>query len=225
MRQRRQAGADRATSSPRSILDFGGGVGDINGDGRPDIIRPGAWFEAPADPRNGAWKEHPAASEPRTARPTHTAQIWVYDVNGDGLNDIICSSAHGYGIFWYEQVRKGSEITWKQHLIDDTWTQAHSITLADINGDGVPELVTGKRFMAHNGGDPGEYEPLGALLVQLASAGPSPKWTKHVISYNEGIGAGMNTVVVDLDGRRRSGHRRDRQVRRAGVVREQGQPT
>ena len=101
--------------------DFGGGVGDINGDGRPDIIRPNAWFEAPADLRNGAVEGASRSSwEPRTARPTHTPQILVYDVNGDGLNDIITSSAHGYGIFWYEQVRKGAEITWKQHLIDDT---------------------------------------------------------------------------------------------------------
>ena len=40
-------------------MPFGGGVGDINGDGRPDIVRPKAWFEAPADPRNGTWTEHP----------------------------------------------------------------------------------------------------------------------------------------------------------------------
>jgi hypothetical protein len=125
--------------------------------------------------------------------------MWAYDVNGDGLNDVICSHAHGYGIFWYEQVRKGSEITWKQHVIDDTWSQAHCITMADINGDGTLDLVTGKRFMAHNGGDPGAFEPLGVYWYEL-KRGPNPKWIKHVISYNEGIGAGMNAVVVDLDG-------------------------
>ena len=181
------------------LMDFGGGVGDINGDGRPDIIRPSAWFEAPADIRNGVWKEHPAKFGAKDGKATHTAQICVYDVNNDGLNDVICSNAHGYGIFWYEQVRNGSEITWKQHVIDDTWTQAHCITMADINGDGVPDLVTGKRFMAHNGGDPGEYEPLGVYWYEL-KRGPEPKWIKHVVSYNEGIGSGLNVVVVDLDG-------------------------
>jgi hypothetical protein len=180
-------------------LDYGGGVGDVNGDGRPDIIRPGAWYEAPKDPIHGKWIEHPIALGGKDGKAEHTAQIVVYDVNGDGLNDIIASSAHRYGIFWYEQVRKGSEITWKQHTIDDTWSQAHSITLADIDNDGVPELITGKRFMAHNGGDPDEYGPLGVYWYDL-KRGPNPTWTKHVISFNEGIGAGMSIPVVDLDG-------------------------
>ena len=129
----------------------------------------------------------------------HTPQIRVYDVNGDGLPDIITSSAHKYGIFWYEQVRNGNEISWKQHVIDDTWTQAHAITLADLDGDGVPELITGKRFMAHNGGDPDEYGPLGVYYYSL-KRGPNPVWTKHVISYNQGVGAGVNIVAVDLTG-------------------------
>ena len=180
-------------------ITFGGGVGDINGDGRPDIVRPGAWYEAPADIRNGKWIEHPISLVAKNGKTEHTAQIWVYDVNGDGLNDIICSDAHHYGIFWYEQVRRGAEITWKQHTIDDTWTQAHSITLADIDGDGIPELITGKRFLAHNGNDPGAYDPVGVYYYSL-KRGPEPVWTKHVVSYNEGVGAGMSIIAVDLTG-------------------------
>jgi hypothetical protein len=181
-------------------MEYGGGVGDINGDGRPDIIRPNAWFEAPADPLHGEWKEHPLELGSREdGKADHTPQILVYDVNGDGLNDIITSSAHRYGIFWYEQVRNGSEITWRKHLIDDSWTQAHSLALGDINGDGVPDLVTGKRFMAHNGNDPDENGPLGVYWYEL-KRGPSPQWIKHVISYNEGIGSGVNIVLADIDG-------------------------
>jgi hypothetical protein len=185
--------------SQRRPAQVGSGAGDVNGDGRLDIIRPDAWYEAPADPRGGKWIEHPLSLGGKDGKLADTAQIFVYDVNGDGLNDIICSSAHRYGVFWYEQVRHGAEITWKQHVIDDTWSQAHSLMLADINGDGIPEIITGKRFMAHCGTDPGEFDPLGVYWYQL-KPGSKPVWTKHVISYNEGIGAGGNIVVADLNG-------------------------
>ncbi|MCX7047396.1 MAG: VCBS repeat-containing protein [Candidatus Sumerlaeota bacterium] len=203
-------------------FDYGFGVGDVNGDGRPDFIRPGAWYEAPADPRKGAWKEHPLILGDREEKKAqHTAQILVYDVNGDGLADLICSNAHGYGIFWYEQVRKGAQIAFNQHLMDDSWTQSHSLALGDLDGDGIPELVTGKRFMAHNGGDPKETDPLGVYYYKIhrapegktggaasganaPAASPTPAaavtWSKHIVSYNEGIGSGTNLCLADLDG-------------------------
>ena len=175
---------------------WGCGCGDVNGDGRPDLLRPAAWYEAPADPRSGQWKEHAwALGSIEEGKADHTPQILVYDVNADGRNDIVTSSAHKYGIFWYEQNADGS---WKQHVIDKSWTQAHSLTLADLDADGDLDLVTGKRFMAHNGNDPDGYGKLGVYWYQL-DRGSSPKWTKHIISFDEGIGSGMNVPVVDLD--------------------------
>jgi len=182
-------------------MTWGNGVGDINGDGRPDLIRPDAWFEAPADIRNDVWKEHPLhllADEGLKSRDN--AQIYVFDVNKDGLPDIISTAAHDYGVFWYEQVRKDGEISWKKHLIDKSWSQVHAVAFADIDGCGEPEIIAGKRFMAHNGGDPGEYEPLGVYYYKMKRNDKEVVWEKHLVTYDEGVGAGMSIVVVDLNG-------------------------
>ena len=211
-------GMVRHIVSPK-LLDFGGGVGDVNGDGRPDILRTGAWYEAPADPRQGDWTEHPLAvggKQPNTVG--HTPQIVLFDVNADGLNDIITSAAHDYGIFWYQQVREGNSVTWKQHLIDDTWSQAHSLTLADIDGDGTPELFTGKRFLAHNGGDPGARAP-GRVLV-CTPARPPAQMDQARVVLQSGHRRGTEHPRRGPGRRRRLGRRGHGQVGWAGLVRE-----
>jgi hypothetical protein len=122
----------------------------------------------------------------------------VADVNGDGRNDVIAGAAHDYGVFWFEQ---GEDGKWTRRTIDIAWSQAHASTLVDINGDGQLELVTGKRFMAHNGSDPGEREPLGIYWFEHQPGnGRSVEWIRHIIDFGGRMGGGMQIPVVDLDG-------------------------
>jgi hypothetical protein len=178
--------------SPQSY-GHGIGAGDVNGDGRTDIITPEGWFEAPADPRNGKWIFHPEF------KLGTAGFIYAHDVNGDGLPDLVTTAAHDYGIFWYEQRKNaGGERIWVKHAIDDAWSQAHAMTMADINGDGRLELVTGKRYYAHDK-DPGANEPLGVYWYeQLDAAGTN--WKRHLVDYSSRAGGGLQIPVVDIDG-------------------------
>ena len=170
------------------------GLGDVNQDGRNDIITPKGWFEAPADPRNGDWIFHPEFDL------GVTGFIYVEDVNGDGLPDLVTSMAHNYGVLWYEQKKNadGSR-SWIKHIIDDVWSQAHAMTLADLRGNGKTDLVTGKRYFAHDH-DPGAAEPLGVYWYEPIQAAGRLQWIRHVIDYSGRAGGGMQIPVVDIDG-------------------------
>ena len=181
----------RHVVSPHSY-GHGIGAGDVNGDGRTDILTPKGWFEAPPDPRSSNWKFHPDWDLEATGF------LYVVDVNGDGRNDVVTSSAHGYGLFWLEH---GDANHWTRHMIDESWSQAHAMTMVDLNGDGRMDFITGKRYMAHNGHDPGEREPLGIYWYEhLKSDNGKIEWVKHVIDYGSRTGGGMQIPVADLDG-------------------------
>jgi hypothetical protein len=179
--------------SPRSY-GHGIGAGDVNHDGRTDIITPSGWFEAPPDPRNGSWIFHPEFNLGQTGF------IYTVDINRDGLPDLVCSAAHDYGVFWYEQkISSSGERSWIKHVIDDSWSQAHALTIVDLNGDGRPKLVTGKRYHAHPH-DPGANEPLGLYWYEPIESGGRMQWIRHIIDYSSRTGAGMEIPVVDIDG-------------------------
>src|SRR4051812_28969037 len=103
--------------SPKSY-GHGIGAGDVNRDGRTDILTPKGWFEAPNDVRKGDWKWHP------DFELGSLGFLHVIDVNGDGRNDIVTSMAHDYGVFWMEQGAAGQ---WTKHMIDDSWSQSHAL--------------------------------------------------------------------------------------------------
>jgi hypothetical protein len=119
------------------------------------------------------------------------------DIDSDGDADVISASAHHYGIWWHEQMKDDNgRIFFRHHEIYKVFSQAHALALADINGDGYPDLITGKRYYAHLGHDPGAHEP--AVLYWFEyRPGKSPEWIPHLIDDDSGVG--LLVVVKDIN--------------------------
>jgi len=166
------------------------GAGDVNGDGRMDVLVKEGWWQAPKKPTKDNWTFHPANLGP------DCADLLVYDVDNDGDSDVITSSAHRYGMWWFEQ--DGSEF--KQHVIYDKFSQAHAMILADINGDSVKDIVTGKRYFAHQGKDPGGKEPAVLYWFELCrTAGKDPEFVPHKIDDDSGVGTQFEVRDMNQD--------------------------
>jgi hypothetical protein len=172
------------------------GVGDLNGDGRRDVLITAGWWEAPEDRAAGPWTFHPAKLG------AACADMHVYDVDGDGDADVISSSAHAYGIWWFEQVRGDKGAGFKQHLIHKAFSQTHALRLVDIDGDGLKDLVTGKRYWAHRGKDPGAKEPAVLCWFQLRRPEKGKvEFVPHPIDDDSGVGLQFEAADVNGDGR------------------------
>lgn len=170
------------------------GFGDIAMSGRPGFVLHNGWLEAPDEPLKERWTWHPEFELGSASVP-----VLVADVNGDGLPDIIVGQAHGYGLDWWEQRMEGGKRSWVKHPIDPFNSQYHDMHWVDIDGDGAPELVTGKRYRAHCDNDPGAHDDIGVYYFKWNGE----SFSKQVISYGPagvGSGLGIYSVVTDLNG-------------------------
>jgi hypothetical protein len=168
------------------------GLGDINRDGRKDILCKEGWWEAPAKETDSEWMFHAAALG------EDCAQMFAWDIDGDGDNDVLSTAAHKVGMWWHEQLADGK---FQTHLIDDSFTQTHALCVADMNGDGRLDFVTGKRWWAHGPkGDINPGDPAVLFWFELTTSSGKPSWKPHEIDHDSGVGTQFEVADVNGDG-------------------------
>ena len=175
----------------------GQGFGDLNGDGLEDIVFMYGWYQRPiSNPFGQHWQFRNDFTLPKASCP-----ILVIDLNDDGRQDLIWGKGHDYGLYWYEQLEPKEDGTtrWKHHTIDDSISQLHALTMADLDQDGKPEIITGKRYYAHSGRDKGAEDPI--IMVRYSSSfnqSGEVKFQKNIIHEGR-AGTGLQIRVADLD--------------------------
>ena len=140
--------------------------------------------------------------------------MFVYDVNGDGRADIVTSlAAHGPGLAWFEQMKDG---TFEQHTImrapadrtsndEVAFTELHAMSFVDVDGDGLPDIVTGKRWWSHGYRYDEENDlddpPVLYWFKLVRKEGGQAEFVPQFIHNRSGVGVQIAVADVNQDGK------------------------
>lgn len=197
--------------APAGTFEAGGaythgvGAGDLDGDSDLDVLTSWGWFESPGS-RDGEWIAH-LSPNPFAGSENECSRMWVYDVSGDGLGDVICSEPHGRGVHWLEQVAPvapATEATFVKHRVEgsEMVTQMHALVLADLDGDGTSEIISGSRWCAHCGfADTDDPNTPYVVYYKIIRESGTVTFQQSVIDDESGVGVAFDVADFDGDGR------------------------
>lgn len=184
------------------------GIGDVNNDARLDVIHSGGWFQQPSELSGSKpWQSHAAAF----TNAYGGAEMYAYDVDGDGDNDIITSlAAHDFGLAWFEQTKENDEIKFVRRDIMGSkpehndfgvvFSELHSVNIADVDGDGLKDIITGKTYYSHHKASP--MWDAGAVVYWFKLVrGPSGvQWLPFKAADDPGVGRQIGLYDLNGDG-------------------------
>jgi len=211
--------ARRISEPGQAVNGHGLGVGDVNGDGRVDVVVPTGWYEQPAGGiETSPWTFHEAELGDPSVFGSGGGEMGVYDVNGDGLTDVVAGSAHNWGVNWFEQKKGPNGNTWVKHMIAGNlatensggvvFSESHAERFVDMDGDTIPDMITGKRYWSENGSNSMSHmDPTGAPVLYIYKTVRDPKapggarFVPELIHNKSGVGSSFDVVDLNKDGR------------------------